>query len=177
MLCWSIDSELDEALTWAFVGGIVQDLMSAAPLGTSALGLVLIVFMVWRLSQGVFRVGPLLLTALVVAGTVIHQTVFALVLAVVGLPGNYLNLFSYVIVPSAVYNLAVVAFVYLRRAAAPKTAPPQKSHLLSADCPLYLKVTHATNCSIPNVALNRLPGGDFRGISYFLVAALSVSGS
>ncbi len=113
VLCWSIDSELDEALTWAFVGGIVQDLMSAAPLGTSALGLVLIVFMVWRLSQGVFRVGPLLLTALVVAGTVIHQTVFALVLAVVGLPGNFLNLFSYVIVPSAVYNLAVVAFVYL----------------------------------------------------------------
>ncbi|MEO1441171.1 MAG: rod shape-determining protein MreD, partial [Chloroflexota bacterium] len=71
VLSWSVNSEFDESLTWALVGGILQDLLSAAPTGTSALGLIVVVFIVHLLNQGLYRVGLPLLTLLVVTGTVI----------------------------------------------------------------------------------------------------------
>jgi len=126
VLCWSVDSDLSEGLTWAFVGGIVQDLLSVAPIGASALGLILIVFIVSLLSRGLFRVGPILLSALVVTGTVLHQSVFAFILAATGMPSSYLTTFTYVIVPSAIYNLAAVAFVYFFVRQAQKRLRPNK---------------------------------------------------
>ena len=108
------------------MGGIVQDLLSVAPIGASALGLILIVFIVSLLSRGLFRVGPILLSALVVTGTVLHQSVFAFILAATGMPSSYLTTFTYVIVPSAIYNLAAVAFVYFFVRQAQKRLRPNK---------------------------------------------------
>ncbi len=112
VMSWSVNSEFDEALTWAFVGGIVQDLLSAAPTGTSSLGLILIVTVVQILDRRLYRVGFLLLSLLVVAGTLLKETVFALVMSFVGFPADFLNALSYAIVPSALYNVALLAPAY-----------------------------------------------------------------
>ncbi|MEM6284205.1 MAG: rod shape-determining protein MreD, partial [Chloroflexota bacterium] len=103
----------DEALTWAFVGGIIQDLLSAAPMGTSAMGLIVVIFIVHLLNQGLYRVGFLLLTMLVVTGTVIKEFVFALVMTLVGMGGDLVNTFSYVILPTTLYNLVLIAPAYI----------------------------------------------------------------
>lgn len=112
VLSWSVHSEFDEALTWAFVGGIVQDLLSAMPTGTSAMGLVILVYVVHLLSERLYGIGFVLLSMLVVAGTVLKGSIGALVLAITGMPSDFFTVFSYVIVPSTVYNLALIAPTY-----------------------------------------------------------------
>ncbi|MEM6530136.1 MAG: rod shape-determining protein MreD, partial [Chloroflexota bacterium] len=113
VLSWSVHAKFDEALTWAFVGGIIQDLLSAAPMGTSAMGLIVVIFIVHLLNQGLYRVGFLLLTMLVVTGTVIKEFVFALVMTLVGMGGDLVNTFSYVILPTTLYNLVLIAPAYI----------------------------------------------------------------
>jgi rod shape-determining protein MreD len=113
VLSWSVGSEFPESLTWAFVGGIIQDLLSAAPLGASALGLINVVFIVHLLNRGMYNIGFLLLAVLVIAGSVLKEMLFALVMAIVGFPNDFQILLSYVVFPTAVYNLAVFAPVYV----------------------------------------------------------------
>jgi rod shape-determining protein MreD len=111
-LSWSIHGRLEQSVTWAFVGGIVQDLMSAAPLGTSTLGLILLVFGVELIKQQVYSIGFLLLGALVVGGTILIKVSQILVLSMTGFNAPLGENFLYVIVPSIAYNLVFMAPVY-----------------------------------------------------------------
>lgn len=111
-LSWSIHGRLEQSVTWAFVGGIAQDLMSAAPLGTSTLGLILMVFGVEMIKQQVYSVGFMLLGALVVGGTILIKVSQMLVLSVSGFNVPFIESFLYVIVPSIAYNLVFIAPVY-----------------------------------------------------------------
>jgi rod shape-determining protein MreD len=112
VLSWAINASLTESLVWAFVGGITQDLLSAAPLGTSAVGMVIIVFFISGLNQQVYRVGFMLLSAMVLLGTSFHQFVVIVILAVTGhnivLPFDL----SYVVAPTIVYNFILIWPVY-----------------------------------------------------------------
>lgn len=112
VLSWSIHADLDEGITWAFVGGILQDLLSAAPTGASVLGMLLMVFVVYGLNRQLYRVGLLLLAVLAFGGTFVEETTLALVLALTGLGSDYLLQFSYVMIPTAFYNLALIWIVY-----------------------------------------------------------------
>jgi rod shape-determining protein MreD len=112
VISWALNAELDEGLTWAFVGGILNDLLSAAPTGASVLGLVLIVFAISGVNRQLQGAGCLLLLALVLGGSLIQQAAFLGVLALAGhrivLPDNIFN----VILPSMAYNLVLVLPVY-----------------------------------------------------------------
>lgn len=44
VVSWALLGDVEEALTWAVIGGVMQDLLSVAPLGTSSLGLVIVAF-------------------------------------------------------------------------------------------------------------------------------------
>lgn len=112
VLSWAANSDFDEALTWAFVGGIAQDLLSVAPTGTSTIGLLPLLFATHLLNRQLYRVGFLLLALLIVSGTIFKETVFATVSALAGYPVDYIAMFSYVILPSIVYNLALLAPTY-----------------------------------------------------------------
>lgn len=126
VLCWSVNSQFDESMTWAFVGGIVADLLSAAPLGTTSMGLILIVFIVHLFQQRLYRVGFLLLLPMVLAGTLLKETLFAIVLAFVGLGSNYGTMFFYVIVPTALYNAAAIWVIYFFVRRIQKRLPREK---------------------------------------------------
>jgi rod shape-determining protein MreD len=112
VISWSINASLNESLVWALVGGITQDLLSAAPLGTSAVGMVVIVFFISGLNQQVYRVGFMLLSAMVLLGTTFQQFAVIVVLAVTGhnivLPFDL----SYVVAPTIVYNFILIWPVY-----------------------------------------------------------------
>ena len=129
-LSWAINGRLEQNVMWAFVGGITQDLMSAAPVGASTLGMVFLMFGIEGIKQQVYRIGFLLAVALVIGGTILQKVAFMVVLAVSGYTVYPLENFTYVIVPTIAYNLLFVAPVYWvmrriqRRAAA-------KHHVLS----------------------------------------------
>lgn len=111
-LSWSIHGRLEQSVMWAFVGGVTQDLLSAAPLGTSTLGLILLVFGVELIKQQVYRVGFLLLGGLVIGGTILLKLSQMIVLSMTGFNAPLVENFLYVIVPSIAYNLVFIAPVY-----------------------------------------------------------------
>lgn len=112
VLSWSIQAPLEESVTWALVGGIMQDLLSIAPLGLSSVGMIMIVFAVYYLSRQVQRIGFLWLVALVLAGSLFQQIVVWVLFAVMGFTMNFADDFGFVIVPTIIYNLAFVWPVY-----------------------------------------------------------------
>lgn len=104
VLTWASDAELDESLVWAFVGGIMQDLLSAAPTGASTLGMIPTVAAIYLLKSQLYRVGPFLMLLVLFAGTFVKEAVLWLVMALAGYNGDPFALVPYVVLPSAVYN-------------------------------------------------------------------------
>lgn len=113
VIAWSVNGRLETGVTWALVGGIVSDLMSAAPLGTSALGLVLLVFAIDTIKRQLFGVNFLLVLLIVVVATALHAYLIMIVLAISGFRVTPVPSTLYVILPSVVYNLAFIVPVYV----------------------------------------------------------------
>lgn len=112
VLAWSVHAPLESAVTWAFLGGIFQDLRSAAPTGTSALGMILIVFGVTQIQGQFYRVGFFLIVALVLVGTLVKQVVVMIVLSLSGFQIYPVENFAYVVVPTMAYNLVFIWPIY-----------------------------------------------------------------
>ncbi len=112
VLSWSIHGRLEQDVTWAFVGGIAQDLMSATPLGASVVGLILLAFGIDQLKQQVYRIGFMLIIALVIAGTVLQKVVLMLIAGFSGFTVAPIQNLTYVILPTIAYNLLFVGPVY-----------------------------------------------------------------
>lgn len=73
VLAWSLHAPVSQAALWAFTGGLFNDLLSAIPLGTSSLGLVLLVYFISGLGTQVYRLGLLLLIFMSVFGTLAYE--------------------------------------------------------------------------------------------------------
>ncbi|RMF80623.1 MAG: rod shape-determining protein MreD [Chloroflexi bacterium] len=112
VLAWAIKSSLDEAVVWAFVGGIAQDSMSAAPLGTSILGMIVIVFVVNIIGRQIYNVSLPLIAIFTLFGSIFQQTVIVIIIIIAGFEVRLTDNFSYVIVPTIIYNLVLIWPVY-----------------------------------------------------------------
>ncbi len=112
VVSWSINSDLDEAVIWAFVGGITLDLLSYNPTGTSVMGLLAMVFAVSGLGQQVYRVGFVILVGLVLTGTILQDVISMVILALIGHPIDWLTSLTFVTAPTAFYNLIFIWPIY-----------------------------------------------------------------
>lgn len=112
VVSWSINSDLDEAVIWAFVGGIMLDLLSYNPTGTSVMGLLVMVFAVSGLGQQVYRVGFVILVGLVLTGTVLQDIISMVILALIGHPIDWVTSLTFVTTPTAFYNLIFIWPIY-----------------------------------------------------------------
>lgn len=117
VLAWAVHAPLEESVVWAFTGGILQDLMSAAPVGTSVVGLVLVVFMVYTVRGQVYSVSLPLLAGLLLAAVAVQQVTLLALLLLSGLRLDIVRDLNYVVIPTLVYNLVVFwpVYVLLRR--------------------------------------------------------------
>ena len=112
VLAWAINSKLEEGVVWAFAGGIMLDLLSYNPTGTSVLGLLFLVFAISGLGQQVYRIGFITLVGLVLAGTIVHQLVIMLILFLTDYPIDWSSSLSEVVAPTAFYNLIFIWPIY-----------------------------------------------------------------
>lgn len=112
VLSWSVDAPLEESVIWAFVGGIAQDLLSAAPTGTSSIGMLLLIFAINEYNRQVYRIGFIGLVVIVLFGTLLQQIVIMVILAVNGFQIDWVSDFGYVVLPTMVYNLAFIWPIY-----------------------------------------------------------------
>jgi rod shape-determining protein MreD len=120
-LAWALNSPLEEAVVWAFVGGIAKDSLSASPLGTSVIGVLIVIFGIHLVRRQLYNVGVFSLIWIILPGSLIHQLV---ILGVViasplrplapgqGLANAVIQSLTYVTLPTIVYNLVFIFPVY-----------------------------------------------------------------
>lgn len=113
VLAWSINTNLRQGILWAFVGGMMLDLLSALPVGTSSIPLLILVFAVSGLGQQVYRIGFLLLAGLTVSGTVLQQFTQMVLMIMLGYRVLFVQNITYIVVPTMIYNLLLILPVYL----------------------------------------------------------------
>ena len=119
---WALNSTLEQAVLWAFVGGICKDLLSAAPIGTSIIGLILIIFAIHAVREQLFSVGLFTLIWVSLIGTIVQELSIFLILMFSGFQPEFASQFGYgviveqfrlFIVPTIVYNLIGMLPVYI----------------------------------------------------------------
>ena len=104
---WSLAGRTEESMVWGMIGGLFLDLLSGLPFGSSAIGLILVAFLV-SLSEGRFWEAHLLmpLSATLVASLTFHILGMGAVL----LTGRTLDpslALTRVILPSTFLNLVL----------------------------------------------------------------------
>ncbi len=112
VVSWALLADVREAMLWSVVGGVLQDWLSVAPLGTSALGLVVIVFVsdmvIGQISRNNVLVPPLVAGA----GTVVYHLIVLSVLWAVGINVPLDRGLSYVTIPSLFYNALLIIPIF-----------------------------------------------------------------
>ncbi len=109
---WALMAPYPEAFAWAFVGGLVQDLLSGAPLGASTLGLLVVAYMAHLLQTQLYRSNVIIVLFVTLAGTLAFHLVMLVVLTLGGYQTNWLYNLTYVTVPTVVLNILLVVPVF-----------------------------------------------------------------
>ena len=120
-IAWALNSSLEEGVVWAFAGGILKDLLSAVPTGTSVVGLLILVFGVHFVRQQIYRVSFISLVWITLLGSFFQQITILVIMFLTGFQPAYLSTqgleplstdLTYVIFPTMVYNLALMFPLY-----------------------------------------------------------------
>lgn len=113
VVCWALLAPYHEAFFWAFAGGVFQDLLSSAPLGTSSLAL-LVVAMLGSLLQGqLYRSNVLIPLLVTLAGSVVSHLIVLAVLALTGYAISWIYDLVYVTAPTVILNLVLALPIFL----------------------------------------------------------------
>jgi rod shape-determining protein MreD len=112
VLAYSLLAGFERGVVWALVGGILHDLISAVPMGTTALALVA------TCAAAGYVLGKLPTRSLIYpplaagVGTFIMHGITLVILSLTGRPLNILQTALYVTVPTTIYNGVLMAGVY-----------------------------------------------------------------
>lgn len=112
VLAWAVHARYEESLWWALVGGIMHDLLSIVPLGASAFGLLIMVFIIDTIRRALYQVNWLLWLVLVVLGTLLSEFIIIVVLAVSGYPSNVGVLLRSFVLPTLALHIVLALPVY-----------------------------------------------------------------
>jgi len=112
VICWSVRSSLADGFIWALVGGIMLDLLSILPIGTSSAALVLIVFVVNGVGQQLLRFRILFLLTLTALATVFMGAYTIVALFLLGHSYDITSLMRLMLLPTMIYNLIAVLPLY-----------------------------------------------------------------
>lgn len=110
-------TERNEALRIAFAAAISADLLSAAPVGTSLMGMLVMVIGIDQLRRVVYRVGFPTYLLLVLIGTVVQMVAVGALLAFYGYRVSLVQNVVYYLLPTLGYNglAAPMAYLLVRR--------------------------------------------------------------
>lgn len=112
VICWSLRSSLADGLVWALVGGLMLDLLSILPIGTTSAALVLLAFAVNGVAAQLLRLRLLFLLASAAAATVFMTAWTVGALALLGHAYDIPSLIRLTLMPTMIYNLIAVLPLY-----------------------------------------------------------------
>lgn len=112
VLAYSLLNGFERGVVWAVVGGVLQDLLSAVPLGTTSLALVIMVagagYLLGRTAPRSFLLPPLVAAG----GTIVVHGVTLVVLALTGRSLPILPTLLTTTLPAVAYNMGLMLVVY-----------------------------------------------------------------
>ena len=117
---WSLRRGVEEGAIWAFIAGIVMDLLSAGPATAFMFALLAASLLLGvdpstgagrRQAQGLSE-SPLALITGVILGTLAYHVVLLTALQLAGHPLDWLDAGTRVIAPRVLFNLVLLPFIY-----------------------------------------------------------------
>lgn len=112
VLSWILLSNAEEGAFWAVVGGIVQDLISGLPTGTTALALVLITFVINLIFGQIARNNFIIPPIAAALGTALYHVLLIVLLSALGRNIAIVYVLINVTFPTLLFNLALITPVY-----------------------------------------------------------------
>jgi len=109
---WSLLRGGREGMLWAFAGGMLLDILSGAPLGVSALSLLLISLLSGLGEATTFRTSFFLLMVGSFAVSLFHDLVFLVILQLMGWSVEWPMVLWRLLFPAAGLNMAFMPAVY-----------------------------------------------------------------
>lgn len=111
VLIWAVVRGMDEGLVWAFVGGLILDLLSGGPLAGTALALLAAAYLAGQSLGEEVGSTALRVTVLAAVGTLTYHVVLLLVLSLTGHPVTWGFSLARVGGPSVVLNALLAPIV------------------------------------------------------------------
>jgi len=112
VMSWALVRRPNEALVWAFGGGLIVDLLSGGPFGATTIGLMAVVLIAVAMVDGTFRGRAFLPIVTAFAATLAFHALYLLMMLLVGQRADGLDALFRLALPSAVYNAALSVPVY-----------------------------------------------------------------
>jgi rod shape-determining protein MreD len=112
VVVWAVLRGLRGALPWAFAGGLMLDLFSESPLGTSSLALVLVALCSSLGEASVFRTSFLLPTVIVFWAAVLYGVLYLFLLRTHQMPVDWIGTLRHSVVPSAILSTLCAPAAY-----------------------------------------------------------------
>ena len=112
ILVWSADRGIAEGVIWTLPVGILLDLLALDPIGSNTLALLPVAIIGGLARRRLFHSGVIIPMVLVVAATIVHQLIGAIVSSATGLSYS-LGVTVRLSVLTALLNVAMVPLIYL----------------------------------------------------------------
>lgn len=118
VLSWMMLAGLEEGLFWAIVGGVLQDIATGTPTGTTALALVVVTGLEHFILGPIGRDNLILPPAVATLGTIFYQGFLAVVLAVLGRlsvltgPADIGYVLTTILLPTLIFNLILILPIF-----------------------------------------------------------------
>jgi rod shape-determining protein MreD len=112
LLSWSLLQGPQSAMVWAFIGGIVFDVIAGLPMGTSSLTLMLVCALA-VLGEGSFFQGHVFLPMIAVAlATPLYAWLILLTEQLRNVPVDWAGTTLRVVIPELLLNVVLIAMIY-----------------------------------------------------------------
>jgi rod shape-determining protein MreD len=102
---WALTGEGEQAMLWGFIGGLFLDMLSALPLGTSSIALILVAYLVSLYSRRIWEVNLLMPLGVTLIASILFHSIMLLALLLFGRQIQLDYAFIRVILPSTFINL------------------------------------------------------------------------
>jgi len=112
VISWGLLGGVKEGLLWGFIGGLVLDLLSATPLGLSALILTLLTLLTSLGRKRVYRSNILLPMAIIFLATLGYNLALLLFWQLLERPAWWGETFLEVLLPTSLFNTLVMLPLY-----------------------------------------------------------------
>ena len=113
VVSWSVIRGASEGVTWGFIGGLALDLLSGAPVGLSALTLMMVGFLTNLGETSLFKSSLVLPLFAVFVASVLSDAVQLVLLRGFGWNLPWWEAMGSVAVPAALLNAVIMPIVYL----------------------------------------------------------------